>query len=655
MKDHKSTSLFKAGLIGLSFYLIVLIAIMVWATFCVFAGAMVSVSFLDWFGGVLLRYTQATDAGGNLFLVVSASLACAAGFVSAGCVEKQKLVAAFVFGIFHYILFFLVFGIFLYLYYALYLPGLDNAFDVADVLKKGIEPYRLAGYIALPLMGAFIESRLKTSLTKETMVKSCRKMMAHTSFLAGLFFISFFVITLILCPLPFSFALYKWVFFLAGFGVICMGYALLTIHQVSSLGKGLMKHPVAWFAAASMLVCNVSFIYRDRTNRTNFEYIQQAMDEMNGKFALPPGKNSAGLYKKARASLPEENEKAVSLALDANRQCTDPFFHNTLKVYDDASFSLDNPAIYRYRRLVDVLLTRAKHLAAEKKAKEALELMDCTFNLGTALRKNGQTGMIYCLVIRQAVHVCIRDIIRQGLLSPEGLNLIQEQLLKWERNRVSFRDALYNCKIMDVLEWSEVGCDPGVGLEKEDTPLISYFARHLWTKAFLRRKLQANWDRVLDQASFLDMYQKAKESSGGRIHFLLGGIPPEAETKGVLTSIIDTLMFPDIFEMLLNDLARHNLLKVFTAVHRFKLIEKRLPASWTDLAGEYLDNIPEDPYSGKPLGWRKRDKELTIFSIWKDEQDNKGEGLFAKQDLPEEERDGFDNDHKDLSVSIRLD
>ena len=67
--------------------------------------------------------------------------------------------------------------------------------------------------------------------------------------------------------------------------------------------------------------------------------------------------------------------------------------------------------------------------------------------------------------------------------------------------------------------------------------------------------------------------------------------------------------------------------KAAVAATRYRLEKGRLPDKLEDLVPDYLDEIPTDPFDGKPLRWIRTGEELTIYSIGPDFTDNGGAAL----------------------------
>jgi hypothetical protein len=71
-------------------------------------------------------------------------------------------------------------------------------------------------------------------------------------------------------------------------------------------------------------------------------------------------------------------------------------------------------------------------------------------------------------------------------------------------------------------------------------------------------------------------------------------------------------------------IARLRCARVALAVERFRLKEGRLPDSLEQLKPAFLEAVPEDPFDGKPLRYKKLGKGYLVYSIGPDGADNGG-------------------------------
>jgi len=93
--------------------------------------------------------------------------------------------------------------------------------------------------------------------------------------------------------------------------------------------------------------------------------------------------------------------------------------------------------------------------------------------------------------------------------------------------------------------------------------------------------------------------------------------------------------------------AMQRLLMVDLALRLFRHDEGRLPESLAELCPKYLSTVPLDPYSGRPLVYRRVDDTCVLYSVWDDGDDDGGKfGTFT-------EIWGKDDFDLDLDVHIR--
>jgi hypothetical protein len=60
------------------------------------------------------------------------------------------------------------------------------------------------------------------------------------------------------------------------------------------------------------------------------------------------------------------------------------------------------------------------------------------------------------------------------------------------------------------------------------------------------------------------------------------------------------------------------------AVERYRLAEGRLPQSLDELATRFIDSIPPDPFTGKPLLYKPLEGAFSVYSVGQDETDDGG-------------------------------
>jgi len=90
--------------------------------------------------------------------------------------------------------------------------------------------------------------------------------------------------------------------------------------------------------------------------------------------------------------------------------------------------------------------------------------------------------------------------------------------------------------------------------------------------------------------------------------------------------LLDTLMasFSRVVVVDVERIARLRAARVGLAVERYRLAQASLPDTLSDLVPAYLDALPNDPFDGKHLRYKRLDKGYVIYSIGQDTTDNDG-------------------------------
>ena len=68
------------------------------------------------------------------------------------------------------------------------------------------------------------------------------------------------------------------------------------------------------------------------------------------------------------------------------------------------------------------------------------------------------------------------------------------------------------------------------------------------------------------------------------------------------------------------------------AAKRFQTQHGRLPQTWNDLVPEFLEGVPEDPFSQKPMRLELRDQRCLIYSIGTNRMDDGGSATMDKNE-----------------------
>ena len=73
-----------------------------------------------------------------------------------------------------------------------------------------------------------------------------------------------------------------------------------------------------------------------------------------------------------------------------------------------------------------------------------------------------------------------------------------------------------------------------------------------------------------------------------------------------------------------NSVAQMRAAQTALAVERFRLAHGQLPEKLDELVSQYLSAVPEDPFDGQPLRYRRLDRGYVVYSIGPDGEDNGG-------------------------------
>ena len=83
--------------------------------------------------------------------------------------------------------------------------------------------------------------------------------------------------------------------------------------------------------------------------------------------------------------------------------------------------------------------------------------------------------------------------------------------------------------------------------------------------------------------------------------------------------------------------ARNRTARVAVALERHRLATGDLPEKLSDLVPAYLPAIPQDPFDGEPLRYKKLDTGFVVYSIGPDRQDDGGTERPARRKSREPE------------------
>ncbi len=655
MEPYMWKDFLKAVLIGMGSFLALSIGILASTAVCLLGASLLSPSFLDRLSGLLVSVSRDGEVYIMYAHIVGVLISCSAGFVAASYVRTRKLPAAGCIGILNL----LFFAVLCFFFLRLFLPEPVVLSVFSEMPWYGVTPITVAWFLLPPLLGALVQGRFRNRFAKEKIRTIGQLLFAHMGLFIGLFLFSLSALVLLLCPVPFSFGDYYWLLLSLIIGAIVTGYGFVTLSRTVSFFTGVVKNPAFYCIVFFALLCNIMFIYRDFTNRPDPEYMKREITKLNSRFGLPPEENSALLYRKAFESISVgEEEKALASALQADKECNDPFFAPEVNIDDDGDAWINCVgSSFRERNLLhSALFEKAEEHAAKGMIIDSLPFLDCSFHLATAYRWNGFIGFADGLKLREKVCCCIRNILQKPTLSTGQIAAVQKQLDQWAggeffKKAFHYNAGLENLELSETIDVHDLPIDRQYGASS----VYPFFLRHLFSKRFFRETVQSGWNKVFEKESFRDMLTYLRERSKEHGFFHLTNISAAAETDGLFTSTLNAFIVHNdaMVSRLLDDQARLTILRAYAAVCLFRKKNQRLPDDWAELVTKnYLPEVPEDPFTGQDLGWLSKENRLTLYSVGKDGMDNKGKGVFSTNDPCEEEQESFKKNKTDISLSI---
>jgi hypothetical protein len=93
--------------------------------------------------------------------------------------------------------------------------------------------------------------------------------------------------------------------------------------------------------------------------------------------------------------------------------------------------------------------------------------------------------------------------------------------------------------------------------------------------------------------------------------------------RGLLTAVIVPALWGSAERSARGD-AHRRVARTALAVHNYRARHGRLPAKLADLTPEPLIAVPEDPYDGKPLRFRRNAAGAAVYSVGPDGRDDGG-------------------------------
>ncbi len=323
----------------------------------------------------------------------------------------------------------------------------------------------------------------------------------------------------------------------------------------------------------------------------------------------------------------EGSEQAVSLAVEGSKRESIYF---PLILYPDGLI-WKTSHLSRVRKLGRALCARAGHLAAQGRGSEGLEYLDAAFRVGTALQRGESISLIIGSGIREGVLRTVLEVLEQQTLSRQQLLAFSEKLGEWALTEFPDREAWVLIAKLECASSTE-----GYLSEHREGGLWDYTVGLWESRAFAEEMSCTSWDYVVKAESLKEVARRIEEASTPR------GLPPGAssgrvrlplgEAYGVILDAMKMPWWKGFTDKLLAQWARMALLRTYTAARLNALDTSSCPQSVEVLVPEYLESLPVDPFTDKPLQFVVRDGALVIYSVGRDREDGGGIGTFYDAD-----------------------
>lgn len=107
----------------------------------------------------------------------------------------------------------------------------------------------------------------------------------------------------------------------------------------------------------------------------------------------------------------------------------------------------------------------------------------------------------------------------------------------------------------------------------------------------------------------------------------VAAVEAEQREGSVISAFTDWLApaFGRVIVLDLDNVARLQVTRTAVAVERYRLANGRLPETLADLMPTFVQNVPADPFDGRPLRYRTLDPGYVVYSVGQDGTDDAGQ------------------------------
>jgi len=390
------------------------------------------------------------------------------------------------------------------------------------------------------------------------------------------------------------------------------------------------------------------------------------LEELDEWYAYPDGPNAADVYAKAFAKftkddekrqgvplidgitelpppgepLPEEMTKAIAVFLTDNAEATD-LLHEAAKIkgcrfpvrFADGPDAL-MPYLFQLRVAAKRLKLAAVMAAEEGRADAATEHLAASIGLVRSLRN--EPGIISQLVRMSCIEStqsALEQTMARVQLRPAQRAELAALFKAEERTETLVRAAAgERCNI----DGSYLAGGPLYRELTEKVPFLGELWLRLSGGAVESRLFCLRWLTRGVGVARLPLNQRFEASRRVSAE-LEAACTGKSSGDTFIGQVMLGMLAPAYDRLVCQDMscfARLRAARTALAVEGFREAEGRLPQSLDELVPKHLDTVPLDPFDGKPLRFKKREKGYVVYSIGEDGVDNGG--------APVEEAEGAD-------------
>lgn len=278
------------------------------------------------------------------------------------------------------------------------------------------------------------------------------------------------------------------------------------------------------------------------------------------------------------------------------------------------------PNFLAVRSFVFFLVLNGDVLAKEGKYKEAAELYMQGLHLGVGVGRNGVLimGMIN-IALEAIVFRHLTAFIRDYDLDEETCRYLIDEISRWEKSRSSFVDFMDNEAVhihytMDMLKTGRMSSQRQ----------MQALAEVRW---FMDREERIYENQYLKDRSVVTLdYRKACEA-----------LPDDIDAALPKFTILPKILYPNYkraYKQNVLSRMEYGGILLAAALKLYKKEKGKYPESLSELAPDYLREIPKDPYSpdGKFV-YKKNGNNVQLYTIGPDMKDGGGKAGVLHRDL----------------------